>query len=472
MKDKIKNIIENDGFLSLIREHFQGIEAYLAGGYIRDLALLDIDNSLCNKALTSKNQDFTSSELVSKDRDIVLFNCDTENIARNLANSIGAAFVELDAENKIYRIVLGDDYADIAQGLNNNIDDDIKRRDFTINSMFYSLNNAEFIDIAGGFDDIKKRIIKTFDLKNLSDDPLRMFRAFRFKSKTGFKIDSEILNFIEKNAKTLGIIAKERINQEIIKTFEGEYLVESLLEMLDIGLLEEVFPFIVEIKKIPPNSHHHLDLVHHSIETVKNIRINKPLLKLAAFYHDIGKPKCWTIEANTGRHRFIGHDEIGGKLAAEELSMLKFSKRQIEYISKMVKNHIYPSALAHGAFAETGGVTNKAAARFVRKIYPDIEDLLELARADRLSARGEAVCDDMVNENLKNLQYLLEYYFNVKDKMQTLPKFLDGKEIMKILKINPGPKLGEIIDALKEAQIEGIVKCKEEAVEFICGLKI
>lgn len=465
MIEKIKKNIQNDSFLSLVAQRLEGVEAYLAGGYIRDLALTCGDLAL----LKGETAD---GEPVSHDRDIVLFNCDTENAARSLANSIGAAFVELDPENKIYRIVLGEDYADIAQGLNNSVEDDIKRRDFTINSMFYSLKNGDFIDITGGFNDIKAGIIRTFDLKNLEDDPLRMFRAFRFKSKTGFKIDPEILNFIEKNAKTLNTVAKERVNQEIIKTFEGEYLVQSLLEMLDIGLLEEVFPFIVEIKKIPPNTHHHLDLVHHSIETVKNIRINKPLLKLAALYHDIGKPKCWTIEPDTGRHRFIGHDEIGGKLVAQELATLKFSKRQIEYVSKMVKNHIYPSALAHSASAENGSVTNKAAARFVRKIYPDIEDLLELARADRLSTRGEAVSDDMVNENLKNLQNLLDYYFNVKDKMQTLPKFLDGKEIMKILKISPGPKLGEIIDTLKEAQIEGVVKSREDAVRFVQDLRI
>ncbi len=458
MKEKIKKIIDNDPYLNLLRAGLSGTEAYLAGGYIRDLAL-----SIKEK---------TDREPILHDRDIVLFNCDTEKTARNLANSIGAAFVELDGENKIYRIVSGEDYADIAQGLNNNLDDDIKRRDFTINSIFYDLKNGDFIDITGGFEDIQAGTIKTYDLKNLEDDPLRMFRAFRFMSKTGFKIAPEILSFVKQNAESIDTVAKERIQQEILKMFEGDFLVETLLEMFDIDFLEKVFPFVREIKKIPPNTHHHLDLVHHSIETVKNIRINKPLLKLAAFYHDIGKPKCWTIEPDSGRHRFIGHDEIGGKLAAQELSTLKFSKKQIEYVSKLIKNHIYPSALAHSASTETGGVTNKAMARFVRKIYPDIEDLVELARADRLSARGEAVSTDMVNENLKNLQNLLDYFFNVKDKMKALPKFLDGREIMEILKITSGPKLGEIVEALKEAQIEGIVQSKEDAIQFIKDLKI
>ncbi len=453
MKDRIKSAIENDPFLGKIKTYLENetLEgAFLAGGYIRDLAIFDTP---------------------SLDRDIVLFGADTENIAKKIADGLGAAFVELDSENKIYRIVLGENYADIAQGLNNNVDDDIQRRDFTINSIFYDLKNSDFVDIAGGFKDIKQKVIKTADLKNLNDDPLRMLRAFRFKAQLGFEIDSEVLEYIKNNGKKLDTVAKERINQEIIKTFEGKYLPETLLNMYDIGFLEIVFPFVQNIKKIPPNSHHHLDLVHHSIETVKQIRSNYPniaLLRLAAFYHDIGKPLCWTIEPDTGRHRFIGHDEKGEKLAQQELLELKFSKKQIEYISKMVKNHIYPSSL----MSTPEGASTKAMARFVRKIHPDVEDLIELARADRLSARGESVTPDMVEKNLESLERLLEYYKSIKDRLKELPKLLDGREIMEILNIQATPKLGQIINELKEAQIAGIVKDKDNAIEFIKNLNI
>ena len=444
MKDKIKEYIKKDSFLNLITEQLSGIEAYLVGGYIRDLALYYRALSLQDADFTQVNSENKLAEPILPDKDIVLFNCDTEKIARSLADSIGAAFVELDSENKIYRVVSGDEYADIAQGLNNHLEDDIKRRDFTINSIFYDLKNADFIDIAGGFDDIKNGVLRTYSPDNLEDDPLRMLRAYRFKSKTGFKIDDDVVKFIVQNTGKLDIVAKERIKQEIIKLFEGDFLNDALLEMLDTGLLEEVFPFVKDIKKIPPNSHHHLDLVHHSIESTRQIRQNKPLLRLAAFYHDIGKPKCWKIEPESGRHRFIGHDEIGGKLVVKELSALKFSKKEIEYVSKMVKNHI----------------------------YPDVEGLSDLARGARMRGRGLAVSDKMVEDNLKNLEKLLEYYNSVKDKMETLPKLLDGREIMEILNIKAGPKLGVIIEALKEAQIEGIVKTKDDAVEFIKNLKL
>lgn len=453
MKDRIKSAIENDQFLAKIRiclDKEKTGNAFLAGGCIRDLAI------------------FNTSSL---DRDIVLFNLDTEIVARKIADSLDAAFVELDSENKIYRIVLGENYADIAQGLNNSVDDDIQRRDFTINSIFYDLKNSTLIDIAGGFKDIEQKVIKTSNIKNLDDDPLRILRAFRFQAQLGFKIDDAVLEYIKKNGEKLNAIAKERINQEILKMFEGKFLPETLLNMHDIDFLEIVFPFIKNIKKIPPNAHHHLDLVHHSIETVKQIRHNRSnaaLLRLAAFYHDIGKPLCWTIEPDTGRHRFIGHDEKGEKLAQQELSGLKFSKKQIEYVSKMVKNHIYPSSL----MSTPEGVSNKAMARFIRKIHPDVEDLIELARADRLSARGEAVTQDMIQKNLKNLEKLLQYYEDIKESLKELPKLLNGKEIMEILNIPAAPKLGELINELKEAQIAGVVKTREEAISFIQSLKI
>ena len=118
------------------------------------------------------------------------------------------------------------------------------------------------------------------------------------------------------------------------------------------------------------------------------------------------------------------------------------------------------------------GASTKAMARFVRKIHPDVEDLIDIARADRLSARGEAVSDEMVKKNLENLDVLLNYYEKIKDNLKELPKLLDGREIMKILQIQASPKLGTIINELKEAQIAGVVKTKDDAISFIRNLKV
>jgi putative nucleotidyltransferase with HDIG domain len=184
-------------------------------------------------------------------------------------------------------------------------------------------------------------------------------RVFRFFSQTGFKIAPGILEFIKKNGALLNGVAKERINYEILKIFEGEHLIEALLKMQETGLLFEIFPPMKEVMRIPKNSHHHLDLFTHSLECIKNIKSDKPLLKLSALLHDIGKPPTWTIEEDTGRHRFIGHDKKGAQMAKKLLSDLKFSNKQIAYITKMIET-IYPSALCKAK------IRRKAMARFVR----------------------------------------------------------------------------------------------------------
>ncbi|MCD8024432.1 MAG: HD domain-containing protein, partial [Candidatus Gastranaerophilales bacterium] len=330
----------------------------------------------------------------------------------------------------------------------------------------YNLKTGETVDKNGGKKDYENKIIRTYKLSNLSDDYLRMLRAYRFSSVLGFKLDESVFNFIKENASKLENVSKERINQELIKTFQGDFLPEAILNMDLSGILEVIFPVFTEIKKIPPNSHHHLDLFHHSVETVKNIRINKPELKIAALLHDLAKPDCWTIDREKGRHRFIGHDEKGGKKVIPILKRLKFSNRQIEYISKMIKYHIYPSALM-----ASPDLTEKAIIRFVRKIGGDTMDLIELARADRLSAKGKAVTDEMVEKNLSNLEFLKKKYEEIAPKMRTMPKLTDGNEIMQILEIPPSPILKEIIEEIKELQLEGIINTKKDAKNYILSLK-
>lgn len=434
-----------DSLIEKIKPYIKNYDAYLVGGYLRDLL----------------------SGEISPDRDIAI-KCDNlAKLTKKIADELNGSFVELDPVNEIYRVVFGEDYIDFAKLLNNNLDDDIKRRDFTINAIMYDINNEKFVDITGGKKDFEEKIIRTYKISNLSDDPLRTLRAIRFQAKFGFRIDDEIVNFIKENNSLILNVAPERVHQELMKTFEGKFLIDALFSMDETGLLDVIFPFFKDIRKIPSNSHHHLDLFHHLIETTKNIRINKPELKLAAFIHDLAKPDCWTIEPETGRHRFIGHDELGAKKVVPFLKKLKFSNKEIEYISKMVQFHIYPSALM-----KDENVTERAIIRFIRKIGNDTLDLLELARADRLSARGPAVSDEMVQVNLSNLEKLKEKYFEISPKLKEMPKLVDGNEIMQILNLKPSPKLKEIIDEIKELQLEGKINNKEDAINFLKNYKL
>ena len=192
-------------------------------------------------------------------------------------------------------------------------------------------------------------------------------------------------------------------------------------------------------------------------------RINH--LKLAGFLHDIGKYSTWTIE-ESGRHRFIKHDDVGAKMCIPFLREMKFSKKQIEYISIIIKNHIYPSNVI-----DAPELNEKVMMRYLRKMETNVIDNIILAKADRLSARGEAITEEMVQENLDGLDKLLKFYLEKRETLKPLPKLIDGLEILQIKNIKQGPILGEIIDALKEAQISGEVNTKDDAVEFVKNYK-
>lgn len=442
-------------------------EGYLVGGSIRD---------------------FFTKKCEFCDRDISIKGA--ENFARKLANKFDATFIELDNENKIYRIVLKDkiNFLDISEMQGNSIEDDLKRRDFTINAIAYDLSNEKFIDVTGGLNDLKNKVLRHIDDKNFEEDPLRVLRAFRFYSMTGFEMTEELVKALKKYMPLALVPAKERINYEIMKLFGGDYASSALLKMDELGLLEKIIPQVKEMKNVPPNTHHHLDLFHHVIETVRQIeiiyaglsgfekehmdavdfggfpRINH--LKLAGFLHDIGKYSTWTIE-ESGRHRFIKHDDVGSKIVVPLLRDLKFSKKQIEYVSCMIKNHIYPSNVIVAPI-----LNEKVMMRYVRKMGENVVDNIILAKADRLSARGVDITEEVINSNINGLNKLLEFYLSKKDSLTPLPKLLDGREIMTLLNIKPSPKLGEIISALNEAQLNGDVTTPEDAKNFVMNLDL
>ncbi len=440
-------------------------EGYLVGGSIRDLF--------------TKNCAFC-------DRDISIKGA--ENFARKIANKWDGTFIELDNENKIYRVVLPDkiNFLDISELQGNTIEEDLKRRDFTINAIAYDLANNEFIDVTGGLKDLKNKVLRHIDDKNFEDDPLRILRAFRFYAVTGFKMTIELENALKKYMPMALNPAKERINYEIMKLFGGNFASGALLKMDEFGLLEKIFPCVTEMKKVTPNTHHHLDLFHHVVETVRQIeilyneisgfekehldaidfggfpRINH--LKLAGFLHDIGKFSTWTIE-ESGRHRFIKHDDVGSKMVVPLLRDLKFSKKQIEYISCMIKNHIYPSNVIVAP-----SLNDKVMMRYVRKMDDNVIDNIILAKADRLSAKGVDITEEIVNANISGLDKLLDFYLSKKDSLAPLPKLIDGREIMELLNIKPSPKLGEIINTINEAQLNGDISTHEDAVKMVLDI--
>lgn len=466
MNSKITKKINSDEILQEIINNFEN-EIYLVGGAVRDF-------------LTGKS---------TNDRDLLILDEDAREFSLKVSEHFNATFVPLDEVNKIYRIVMPDkiNYLDITNPLENSLEKDLKRRDLTINAVAVNIRTAEIVDVTGGCLDLENKIIKAISGKNFEDDPLRLLRVFRFQAQTGFCIDPETFAAVKKHSDLISKPAVERINYEIMHLFSGNFSSEALIKMDEAGLLEKIFPVINELKQVTPNTHHHLRLFEHCLETSKRIgeiyktssdEVKEHLervdfggysrlahLKLAGFLHDIGKFSTWTIEEDTGRHRFIKHDDVGAKMVCGILKKLAFSNKQIEYISSMIKNHIYPSSVMCSPV-----INDKVMMRYVRKMDTNSIDAIILAQADRLSARGPAVTDEMVEKNLSSLNRLLKFYLDVRDTLEPLPKLLDGNDVMRILDIKPSKKLGEIMTALHEAQINGDVLTVEHAVDFVKSL--
>ena len=461
MNSKIIEKIKSDRILSKITEKFDN-QIFLVGGAVRDYYM----------------------GLESTDRDIIVMDEDAREFALKLKDLFDATFVPLDEENKIYRLVLPDkiNYIDVTNPAGNSIEKDLMRRDLTINAIAVNIKTGDVIDISGGVTDIKNKCINYVNELNFVDDPLRLLRVYRFQALYGFQLAPETINAVCKYSDLIHKPAVERINYEILKLFSGQYAHVALENMNKTWLLEEIFPFVKELKQVPPNAHHHLDLFHHSIETVKQIQnlynessdvIKEHLnridfggfsrlahLKLAGFMHDIGKFSTWTIEE--GKHRFIKHDDVGAKMSVKILKDLHFSNKQIDYISSMIKYHIYPSHVM-----TSPQITEKIMMRYVRKMDINSIDAIILAQADRLSARGPEITDEIVERNITSLNMLLRFYLEARETLKPLPKLLDGNDVMKILNIKPSKKLGEIMEALHEAQISGDVMTRDNAVEFV-----
>ena len=460
--------INNDAILNNLVSFFPN-QIYLVGGSVRDAFL---------------GKDFV-------DRDLIVVDCDARDFSLQVVEFFNGTFIPLDEENKIYRIVLEDkiNYFDITNPIGGNLADDILRRDLTINAVAVDIRTGEIPDFCAEFvQDIENKIIRGVKEENFVDDPLRLLRVFRFYSLLGFDIDDSLIGIVKKYAHLIEQPAKERVQYELMKLFSGNFAHQSLLKMEECGLLELLFPFVKELKQVPPNLHHHLDLFNHSIETVRqvglmyetsSVEVKQHMdkidfggfsrlahLRLSAFMHDIGKFSTWTIEEDTGRHRFIKHEDVGAKMCVPILKSMCFSNKQIEYISYIIKKHMYPTAVVSAP-----DLNDKVMMRYVRKSEDNAIDNILIAKADRLSALGPEITQEIVDENISLLNKLLQFYLDAKDTLKPLPKLLDGNEVMEILNLSPSPRLGEILEALNEAQISGDILTKDDAIKFVKSLK-
>ncbi len=341
------------------------------------------------------------------------------------------------------------------------IEEDLSRRDFTINAMAIKIKNEklkiknlELIDPFNGQKDLKNKIIRAVGDpdERFKEDALRLMRAVRFATTLEFDIEKKTFEAIKKNAYLLEFISKERIRDEFLKIIMSKNAAKGIDLLRETGLLKYVVPELLEGYKVSQNKHHIYDVYEHSLRSLDFAAkkgFNK-YVRLAALFHDIGKPRTKRGEGPDAT--FYGHEVVGAKMTAQILNRLRFSKKDIEKIVKLVRYHLF--------YYNVGEVTESSVRRLLRKVGKEnIEELVQLRMADRIGSGCK-----------KALPYRLRHFLYVVDKVSQDPidtrmLKIDGHRIMSILNIEPGPKIGQILDILLSEVLDEPDKNNERYLE-------
>lgn len=431
-----------------------GFEAFIVGGCVRDL--------LMNKE--PKDWDITTN---ARPEDILKILPDSK-----YENIFGTVIVPVkDKDGKTidvleittYRSEQG--YSDRRHPdeirFEDKLDKDLERRDFTINAMAlrithnveritqnadsdrYALRDMryEIIDLFGGQKDLKKKIIRAVGepTDRFKEDALRMMRAIRFSCQLGFEIEEKTQRAIKKIAGSIKFVSKERIKDELIKIMDSERAFEGIMLLHENKMLQYILPELERGIGVDQNKHHIYTVFNHSVLSLKHCPNKDWRVKFASLLHDIAKPQTKKLIA--GDYTFYNHDVVGAKVAKKIMERLKFSNNDIEKVVNLIKNHMF--------YYNVDEVTASSVRRLIVKVGKEnLKDLIDLRIADRL---GSGV-PKAKPYKLRHLEYMME-------KVQTDPisaKMLkiNGDDLIKLLDIKPGPKIGAILDVLLSDVIE------------------
>ena len=474
------------------------VKAYLVGGVVRDVLLgretADIDIAIAADAL---------------------------EIAPKVASTLGGRYVLLDKVNRVGRVVLVNKEAPPARGqwqldlstFEDDIEADLARRDFTIDAMAVDLRQIiyqpysyskeektkppELIDPFNGWDDLGHGVVRAVSESVFAADAARLLRAVRLAAELGFSLDKATEVLIQRHCHLIASVAGERVREELMRLLAIPQAKLILSYLDELGLLTAMIPELAQTKGVMQPKEHFWDVFHHSVETVAVVDFllrqgswehaneevlavvpwspglaqhfdlevshgstRRLLLKMAALLHDIAKPQTKGIDGG-GRMRFLGHASEGAAIVVNILERLRFSAKEIKLIELMVRQHLRPGQMSRDELP-----SHRAIYRYFRDTGDAGIDIIFLNLADFLAARGPNLNLAQWQEHAQVVAYVLAQRFQEESRVVP-PKMVTGHDLIDILGMSPGPKIGEALEAVREAQAAGEVASREEALAYI-----
>jgi len=480
--DKLRPLL--DALARLARD--AGVEAYVVGGTVRDALLgrptRDIDLAVGGDALAW---------------------------ARRVADALGGHFVVLDDLQAVARVVLEEPAGvdvDVA-ALQGTLDQDMRRRDFTVDALAVQLGAADVIDVCRGLADLHARVVRMNAPDVFDADPLRLLRAARIASELEFEVHPATASAVRARAPRVVDAAAERRRDELARVLALADVGPALRLLDDLGLLAALLPELIAGKGVSqPEQFHAYDVFEHNVrcvgamdamlaaarpddaraallwdglwrsfgwcegplraylaEELSEDRPRSALLKLAALLHDVAKPETRSVEPE-GRVRFFGHSEAGAETAKRIMRRLRFSTKETEFVVKLVAEHLRPVQLAQVGEAPT----RRALYRFYRALGEAAPAVLLLALADAAAARGPELTKAAWSGQVMYMNSLLVRSVQEEGIVEP-PRLLTGHDVMAALGVPEGPLVGRLLEALREAQAAGEVRTREEALAFVRG---
>lgn len=419
------------GFMEIFRK--QGYQIYVVGGPVRDMVL----------GKQPSNWDFATN--ATPDSILKLF---PDAFYHNTYGTVTVMVDETPFEITPFRKegTYSDNRHPDAITWAESIEEDLSRRDFTINALAY--DGEKLIDLFNGKQHIKEKLIVAVGDadKRFQEDALRLLRAVRFAAQLGFTIDKKTRESVKTNATLIQNISWERIRDEFLKILASEGAAEGILLLKDTGLLKYILPEVDVCFDVPqksPKRHHVYDVGTHLVKSLGSTPSKDPITRFATLIHDIGKYKTFKKDPETEIITFYNHEVVGTNQAKQIAERFKLSKKDTEKLVRLVQYH---------QFTVSEDQSDKAIRRFIRevgKIY--IQDMLDLRTGDRIGS-GATPTSWRLELFKKRLEEVQKEPFKVTDLK------INGKDVMDALKIKPGPEVGKALNNLFNEVIEGKVK--------------